>query len=213
MFSLGAVQTSDERPEPSSTWSKVDEQWETLQERAALHAACGHLNEAGMLWSRALCFAQENLTADDPRQATSLANRASFIVRKSDHDAAAAMLADALRIWDASGPWVERLVIGRKARSSTFHLRMEVRHWAVYEARQRQLLVKVADEGRAAIAALAHESPTGSYGQSRWWSDKPEGLTDGRKILAAARLVARSGSVGKIEECQAGQTETCGKKT
>ena len=57
-------------------------------------------------------------------------------------------------------------------------------------------LQRFADEGRAAIAALAEGRPADSRGLSRWWPEKTPYPSDARKLLAAVLLIVRIGEAG-----------------
>lgn len=178
-------------------WSAADVRWEALQESAADLAVRGDLDTAAPQWADALYLARQQFTPDDPRLATSLANRAHALRLKGDEAAAEAMFKEALLVWDRSGPWVEALRIERKARSSLYHLRMEARHWKTYEETAKKRLRRFAEEGRAAIVALASNEPAdGNRGPSRWRSEKSPTFTDARKLHAAALLVVRLNEIG-----------------
>lgn len=177
-------------------WSETDGTWEGLQELAAEHAAAGRLEEAGALWSQALFEARQAFTTQDPRLATSIANHAFMLRRKGDEEAAGKLFGEATQIWDSSGPWIWNLKIERKARSSLYHLRMEAKHWETYDATKRKRFQNFAEEGRAALAALAANEAAGNRGLSRWWPEKTPYTSDARKLLAAVLLMVRVEEVG-----------------
>jgi len=191
-----AVKPLDPSAAASAGWSAEEIRWEALAEQAAAHAVAGRMGEAMPLWAEALYLARTAFAANDPRLATSIANHAHALRLGGDAALAADLFREALAIWDASPPWVAGLRIERRARSSLYHLRMEAKHWKTYEATARKRLAAFAAEGRAAVAALAEDGPAGSRGLARWWSEKPSGFTDGRKLLAAALLIIRTDEVG-----------------
>ena len=183
----------------TENWTQADQDWEALQEQAAEHAVAGRLDEAATLWAEALYLARQSFVAQDPRLAASIANHAFALRRKGDAAGAGRLFEEAGRVWDSSAPWIWSIRIERKARSSLYHLRMEAKHWKTYEATKRKRLQSFADEGRAAIAALAADKPADSRGVSRWWPEKTPYPSDSRKLLAAALLTVRINEIGSSE--------------
>ncbi len=171
-------------------WSAADATWEFEQESAAQLAAAERIVDAHRPWAHALRLAREGFAGDDPRLATSLANHAFALRRKGETDIAGRLFAQALRVWDASPRWIDDLVIESNARSSLFHLRMEVRHRAAYKKTARLRLHRFAAEGRAAVLALSNGDKPKTSRFSRWKAEKPSLYTDSRKLLSAALLVA-----------------------
>jgi hypothetical protein len=81
----------------------------------------------------------------------------------------------------------------RTARSSLFHLRMELRHRETYRARWQERWRDMADEAKQRIEAL---SPSACAADSvsadalaRWRRERPAMLNDTRKLMAAAYLL------------------------
>lgn len=168
-------------------WSEAELIWERTQENAAALAADGGYDEAAPLWAEALSLAQANFAQDDPRLATSLANHAFALRRKGDEENAHKLFQQSQRMWESSTLWIDRLKIESQARSSLFHLRLEVRHRDTYKKTARTRLHRFAAEARA---ALADGSAPEKSGYSRWKGEKPPTYSDSRKLLAAALLVA-----------------------
>ena len=171
-------------------WSEADLTWERLQEEAAEKNQDGERDAASALWAEALRLARADFTGADPRLATSLANQALAQRQGGKPGTATALLSEALLIWDASGPWIEALEPERRARSSTFHLRLEAKHPGGYARHSRARYEALAAEGRAALLALRDEKPPPFDGPARWAQEKPEGFTGGRKLMAAVLLLA-----------------------
>ncbi len=171
-------------------WSEADLAWERLQEEAAEKNQGGDRDAAAALWAEALRLARANFTGNDPRLAASLANQALARRQSGNAGTATALLEEALLIWDASGPWVEALEPERRARSSTFHLRLEAKHPGGYARHSRERYRALAAEGRAALLALREGKPPPFDGLARWRREKPEGFTGGRKLMAAVLLLA-----------------------
>ena len=170
-------------------WSEEELTWEQVQESAAEALLAGDWRQAGSLWTVGLDIARVTFEASDPRLAASLANKA-VAARHSGKQAAAALFDEALAVWACSGPWVLALAPERRARSSTFHLRLERRHPGGYDRQARARYTALADEGNAATKALktGDRSPRGSL--ERWRRERPAGYVDVRKLLAAVLLLA-----------------------
>ena len=142
------------------------------------------------MWAKALSLAREHFTDNDPRLATSLANHAHALRQAGDEVAARRLFEDALRVWDGSGPWVAALKPERRARSSTFHLRLEAKHPGGYDGHSQERFRSLASDGRTALRALSVGAGPAFDGLARWHGEQPDGFTDGRKLLAAVCLIA-----------------------
>ena len=174
-------------------WREAELAWETRQAEAAEHDASGRHDEAAALWAEGLRLARETFAGNDPRLAASLANQAQALRRAGRDEAARGLFEEALLAWDASGPWVAALAPERRARSSTFHLRLEAKHPGGYAQSSRERTQALAAEGRAALTALRDGREGGDDRLARWRSDRPEGYTDARKLMAAVLLIAAPG--------------------
>jgi len=175
-------------------WAEAELAWETRQAEAAGHDASGRHDEAAALWAEGLRLARETFAGNDPRLAASLANQAQALRRAGRDQAARALFDEAVLVWDASGPWVAALAPERRARSSTFHLRLESKHPGGYTHHSRERYETLAAEGRAALTALRDGREGGDDRLARWHKERPEGYTDGRTLMAAAFLIAAGGS-------------------
>ncbi len=171
-------------------WREAELAWETRQAEAAEYDASGRRDRAAALWAEGLRLARATFAGNDPRLAASLANQAQALRRAGRAAAARALFEEALLAWDASGPWVAALAPERRARSSTFHLRLESKHPGGYAHHSRERYETLAAEGRAALLALRDQQPPPFDGPARWAKERPEGYTDARKLLAAVLLVA-----------------------
>ena len=171
-------------------WSEADITWERLQEEAAEKNQGGDRDATAALWAEALRLARANFAANDPRLATSLANQAHALRQSGNAETATPLLQEALLIWDASGPWIDALEPERRARSSTFHLRLEAKHPGGYARHSRERYEALAAEGRAALLALRDGKLPAVDGPARWRREKPEGFTGERKLMAAVFLLA-----------------------
>ncbi len=171
-------------------WREAELAWETRQAEAAEHDASGRPDAAAALWAEGLRLARETFAGDDPRLAASLANQAQAQRRAGRDQAARTLFEEAILVWDSSGPWVAALAPERRARSSTFHLRLESKHPGGYAHHSQERYETLAAEGRAALIALRNEKPAPFDGPARWHKERPEGYTDARKLMAAVLLVA-----------------------
>ncbi len=171
-------------------WREAELAWEARQQDAAERAAAGADDEAAALWAEGLRLARESFGNDDPRLATSLANQAQALRRTGRDAAARSLFEEAVLVWDAGGRWRAALAPERRARSSTFHLRLESKHPGGYQRHSRERTETLAAEGRAALIALRDRQPPPFDGPARWARDRPEGYSDGRKLMAAVLLVA-----------------------
>ena len=174
-------------------WRATELSWEARQQAAAERATAGAHDDAAVLWAEGLRLARESFGNDDPRLATALANQAQALRRDGQDAAARSLFEEALLVWDASGPWRAALAPERRARSSTFHLRLESKHPGGYARHSRERYEALAAEGRAALLALRDENPPPFDGPARWAQDRPEGYSDARKLMAAVLLVAAHG--------------------
>ncbi len=171
-------------------WREAELAWERCQESAGDLNAGGKFEDAATLWAEALRLAREHFAGNDPRLAASLANQAVALRRAGRDEAARALFEEALLAWDASGPWVAALAPERRARSSTFHLRLEAKHPGGYAQHSRARTQALAGAGRAAILALRDGGEGEDERLARWHKERPQGYSDARKLMAAALLIA-----------------------
>jgi len=176
-------------------WTNAEVIWEQVQEAAAECERSGESAEAAELWQGAVDLARENLRPGDLRLATSVANFAVAERRAGDSAAAARKLEEALSLWDAGGEWVESLKPAPRARSSTFHLRLESKHPGAYDRFPRERFRMLAREGRAVLVARRDGRPDDSDRLARWRRERPAGFNDWRRLLGAVLLVAAGGPV------------------
>ena len=171
-------------------WSNAEVIWEQIQEAAGEHERAGDPKEAAELWQGAFDVAREHFDSGDLRLATSVANLGVAARRAGDAAAAARRLDEALRLWDEGERWREALVPVARARSSTFHLRLESKHPGAYDRFPRERFRSLAEEGRAVLAAR-RDGRTDEYDRlERWRRERPPGFNDWRRLLGAVLLVA-----------------------
>ena len=174
-------------------WTNAEVIWEQVQEAAAECERSGDAAEAAELWQGAVDLAREHLAPGDLRLATSVANLAVAERRAGDSEAAARRFDEALSLWDAGGEWVESLEPAPRARSSTFHLRLESKHPGAYDRFPRERYRALAREGRAVLVARRDGRPDDADRLARWRRERPPGFNDWRRLLGAVLLVAADG--------------------
>ena len=176
-------------------WTNAEVIWEQIQEAAEECGRSGDAGEAADLRRGALELAREHLSPGDLRLATSVANLAVAERRAGRLAAAANGLEEALSLWDRGGEWVESLAPAPRARSSTFHLRLESKHPGAYDQFPRERFRMLAREGRAVLVARRDGRPDDSDRLARWLRERPAGFNDWRRLLGAVLLLAADGPV------------------
>ena len=171
-------------------WTNAEVIWEQIQEAAAERERAGDPGEAVELWRGAFEVAREHLQPGDLRLATSVANVGVAARRAGDPADAVRRLDEALRIWDEGDAWIEALVPIARARSSTFHLRLESKHPGAYDRFPRERYRALAEEGRAVLADRRDGRPDACDRLERWRLERPAGFNDWRRLLGAVLLVA-----------------------
>lgn len=171
-------------------WTNAELVWEQIQETAGEREREGDYPEAAELWRGALEVAREHLPPGDLRVATSEANVGVAARHAGDPVAAHRSIARALALWEAGGPWLASLRPATFARSSTFHLRLQVKHRRACERFARRRCRALADEGRALLAARRDGLPDPSDRLERWRRERPPGFDDWRRLLGAVLLIA-----------------------
>ncbi|MGE3528362.1 MAG: hypothetical protein AB7G54_02915 [Methyloceanibacter sp.] len=174
-------------------WSKADLDWEMTAERTAQSAASSDFARAKEEAGEAVRIARESFEAIDPRLGTSLANFGLCLEQAGGKGGGERLFGEALDVWRGSGPWIERMDAPRMARSSLFHMRMELSHRATYRARWQIRWREMREEAKERIANLG-PSPgdlCASAGEAlaRWRRERPALLNDTRKLMAAAFLL------------------------
>jgi len=174
-------------------WSEADLAWEAVAQRTVEAVAQKDYTRAKDEAGWALQLARAEFELIDPRLGTSLANYGLCLGLADDSAGTAPLVREALAVWRAAGPWIARMDAPRAARSSLFHMRMELRHRDTYRARWLERWQEMAGEARLRIEALP-PSP-GALGAraaealARWRRERPAMLNDTRKLMAAAFLL------------------------
>ncbi len=137
---------------------------------AAIDAhSVGETEVSWQLWLQCEPLAQ-SFAGDDPRRATAMNNAALAHHGSGNLDCATELWHGALKAWEASAAFVERMSIPVAAHSSTFHLRMEQRHRESYATFKRQRLSELLAGAKAitmcnlALAYFARDADTPADG-------------------------------------------------
>ena len=143
-----------EHTKGGSALPSAEQRWEA-RVRAGLAAfQAGRVEEAYAAWRSAAAIARA-FDADDPRRAASRTHLALCHAASGEATKARRAFRRALQAWEAAEHWVARMSVGRRARSSGFHLRLEQKHRPSYDALARAECARLLGAGRAAALAGA----------------------------------------------------------
>ncbi len=171
-------------------WRRRDLWWERLQENGNIALVEGHQTQALRSFRWAHWISRLSFAKDDPRRATGYANLALTARLSGSETKARRLYAKAITLWSRVPSVLETCQIKPRARSSLFHLRMEVKHWDTYRDNMKIRLGRFVQETGEALTALSHQQPPAHRLFSRWRGEKPAVFDDTRKLLAASLLVA-----------------------
>jgi hypothetical protein len=175
----------------ASGWRRGELAWERMQEAAHMALARGDTATAARLWRRARWLGLVAFRRRDPRRVIGLANAAFADLLAGRPARARRRYAVAARRWQTGlEGWVAALEPRPRARSSLFHLRLELRHRLTYAANMRRRLLAFGAETGEALADLAEGRAPARTFFRRWRGEKPPLFDDTRRFLAAALLLA-----------------------
>jgi hypothetical protein len=184
-------------------WSEADLAWEAAAERSAEAVASNNYELAKAEAGKALRLARASFQPIDPRLGTSFANFGLCLAFAGDDSGRDRLLADALEVWRRADPWIARMDAPRMARSSLFHMRMELRHRDTYRARWRERWLELTEEARERLKALdSNHGGSVSIGAdafARWRRERPAMLNDTRKLMAAVCLLLAPAVANKVQ--------------
>lgn len=178
----------DTAPLPAG-WTEAELEWESLQEEAGQAWRAGQIEGATAKWEEAQRLAASHFPDEDPRRATSLANRGAGLRALGDVEGGDELLQRACALWQTNGPWVEGLPPDQRARSSLFHLRLERKHRESYVAAAKRRHRAIAAEGWQALCALRDSRPATDR-LDLWHATKSRGYPPLRRLQAASWLIA-----------------------
>ena len=175
-------------------WAEADLDWETTAAEAMARLAASEAEAAQERFARLVRIATAEFATDDPRLGTSLANHGAALVAAGEAHLSGRTLKDAAAVWNGCDRWIARMTAPRVARSSLFHLRMELRHRPAYEARWRVKWAALAAEARGCIGPegpiILISAAEAQERAERWERERPALLNDTRKLMAAVILLA-----------------------
>ncbi|MGI9509791.1 MAG: tetratricopeptide repeat protein [Geminicoccaceae bacterium] len=174
----------------ASGWRRRDLWWERLQERGNFALVAGRTERAEQHFRRAFWLVRLGFANNDPRRATSLANIAFATRLRASSRSTDRYYADAIALWSTTPSMLQTLTIRPRARSSLFHLRMEVKHWDTYTDNMKTRLRRFIDETSQSLHALSSGKKAPHRLFARWRGEKPAVFDDTRKLLGACLLVA-----------------------
>ena len=174
----------------------------------------GRITEAYAAWRAAAAVARA-FTPDDPRRAAGRTGLALCHDAAGDAAAARRSFRRALRAWDEAEPWVARMTVGRRARSSSFHLRLSTKYPGSYDALARAESAWLLGAGRAAaLAGAAHllKDPVAALEEARALREaglgyREAGLARICRALAAFARAAGDSDRAAGHRCRAEEIE------
>lgn len=172
----------------------------------------GRIAQAHAAW-RAAAACTRTFAPGDPRRAASRTNLALCHAATGADAAARRSFRRALRAWDDARPWVARMAVGQRARSSSFHLRLAAKHAGGYDAPARAEFARLLGAGRAAaLAGGAHlaKEPAAALEEARVLREaglgyREAGLAVIRRALAAYAAAAGDGALAAAHRRRAAE--------
>ena len=176
-------------------WSEADLAWERTAEETAEAVAHKDFAPAKSKAGEALQTARAGFEPIDPRLGSSLANYGLCLHLSGHSEGVAHLFRAGLDVWRAAGPWIARMDAPRSARSSLFHLRMELRHRDTYRARWQERWQAMTADAKLRIEGMNSSNndsdacAISAEALARWRRERPAMLNDTRKLMAAALLL------------------------
>lgn len=171
-------------------WRRRDLWWERLQEAGNRALENGEAQTATRRFRKAFWLGRLGFAKDDPRRATGLANLACMARIGGSSARAERRYSTARELWRTAPAKLKKIHVQPRARSSLFHLRMELKHRRLYRANLLRRLRRFMRETEEALAALAQDEKPPHRLFSRWRGEKPPVFDDTRKLMAACLLIA-----------------------
>ena len=163
-------------------WTPEELYWEEL---SAIGLSLAGRPQAAEYWREAARVAPDTFKPDDPRRATSLANLALV-----DTARAAELLAQAQALWQGSTAWLEALKPERRARSSTFHFRLQSKHRGGYDHWSRDRYLKLHADGLQRLSARSGSALVEAGSYATWRAKRPKTFDDARRLIGSVWLIA-----------------------
>lgn len=171
-------------------WRRSELVWERAMEAGNRAWEAGRVGRARWLFVLADRIAVMVFGKGDPRRATAPAALARLFARQGRSRKAQAQARRALAEWAGVGAFIDAVEIRPRARSSLFHLRMEVRHRDTFHDNLRTRYRNFAEETRETMAGLAGDGPLPAHRHfGRWRGERPSIFDDTRRVLSACLLI------------------------
>lgn len=170
-------------------WSRADLVWERLMEAANERYRNGHAVRSAALFRQADLLARLAFARDDLRGAASVASRARIAMAQGKLAKAQALQCRALSLWRNAPAQIALMKIAPRARSSLFHLRMEVKHRDTFHDNMRTRFARFAAETEETLRGLTTPAPPPHRHFARWRGERPGMYDDTRKIMGACLLI------------------------
>ena len=192
----------------------AEERWEARALEGVAAFRAGRIEEAYDAWRSAAAVTRA-FAPGDPRRAASRTQLALCHAAVRGDATARRAFRRALRAWDAAEGWVGRMAIPQRARSSSFHLRLQAKHPGGYDAVARAGFAKLLGAGRAAaLAGSAHLARDPAAALEEAQEKRAAGLSwrDADCALicrAIADLRQEAGQEGALEALQRAEAIGC----
>lgn len=170
-------------------WSRSDILWERLMEGGNNAYLAGDIAGARSTFCRADLLSRLAFPSTDLRRATAAANLALLATGDGRSGRAWRHQRRALDVWEHAPEAIMALNIAPRARSSLYHLRMEVRHRETFHKNLRARFSRFAEETYEALNNLTDAPPLPHRFHSRWRGERPCVYDDTRKFLSACLLI------------------------
>lgn len=170
-------------------WARADLVWERLMEAGNSQYCEGRIAKSAALFRQADLLARLAFDGSDLRRATSAASLARMALHKGDLRRAQSLQRRALCIWQNAPEQIARMKIAPRARSSLFHLRMEVKHRDTFHDNMRSRFARFVAETEETLRTLTAPAPKAHRHFSRWRGERPSMYDDTRKIMGACLLI------------------------
>lgn len=187
----GVPISADEPNLPASIAAALD--------RAAWPVAVWHWEQHLLAGLEALAVGQRSLACTSFTEAQRLADRAlpegdlrriTAAANVAIMDDDLAELSDLSARWQDGATWTASLQPHARARSSTFHLRLERKHPGGYDPLHEQRIRQLWNEGAARLRPVAEPEQGAASALNRWdYASRRIGFVDQRKLHAAAALL------------------------
>ena len=171
-------------------WRRSELVWERVMEAGNRAWDEGRVMRARWLFGLGDRIAMMSFDEGDPRRGTAPAALARIHMQRGRGAKAKAQIRRAIDEWAGVGAFIDGVEIRPRARSSLFHLRMEVRHRETFHDNLRTRYRKFAEETRETMEGIAGEGPSAGHRHfGRWRGEKPNIFDDTRRVLSACLLM------------------------